>query len=104
MHAVFAAVCEDAGVLRGAVQQAVVVLYGTEPQPVLTQNPVRLLDLVDVVIRYADHGRIFLILEENRKIADPARRVDRVVYPVDVHMVDTEQAALLLPHVPHGRI
>ena len=80
------------------------VLYGTEPQPVFAQNPVRFFDFVNIVVGDADHGRILFALEENGEISDPARRIDRIVHPVDVHGIDAEQAALLLPHILHGRI
>ena len=91
MHVIRAAIVQNARLFRRAVQQAVVVLHRAELQPVFAQDAVCLFDLVDVVVRDADHRRICLALEELCRRRDPARRVHGVVHPVDIHVLDAEQ-------------
>jgi len=99
---VLVAPLQDARIFRAAVDQAEVVLHRADLQAALAQDRVGLLDLGQVVVRYADHGRIGLAVEEFRERAGPLRRLGGVVHPVNVEAVEPHELELHVMHVSDG--
>ena len=87
--ALVAAVIQDASVLRAAVEEAIVVLNGFDPEPGFAEDLVGELDFAEVGIRDADMFDL-PALQQRNEVRNSSRDIGWIVNPVEVDVVGAE--------------
>ena len=101
VDALLPAVIQDAGLLRRAVEQAVVVLHGGQTDPFRRENLFRPPDLCQIVVG-DPHTADLAAFDERDEPRRPALDIRRIVNPVHVDVIGPETRETAFAHCRHG--